>query len=202
MRLEALRCTPTNGWRTGSLTTASKSTDQALTWSCIACPTIETKGALIPLGSNGSDPDSTWMERMRAVSDHLKSLCGDRRGSVATIFCAEWHDAGWPCGRGIDYARLSARRSQLQNAVDAVAFAGGNALKLGLIECRFGSWRGPSRRSAMRPSLRPTAPWRYASRCRQRDDQCVRARPEETDEAGLRRASSGSARGPSLHRRG
>lgn len=33
-------------------------------------------------------------------------------------------------GGGIDYARLTARRSQLQGAVDAGALAGGNALKL------------------------------------------------------------------------
>ncbi|GJD80497.1 Tad domain-containing protein [Methylobacterium gregans] len=65
-----------------------------------------------------------------AVSGHLKPLRGDRRGGVTVIFALSATVLVGFVGGGIDYARLNARRSQLQNAVDAGVLAGGNALKL------------------------------------------------------------------------
>ena len=54
----------------------------------------------------------------------------NRRGGVALTFALASPVVFGLLGGGIDYARLVARRSQLQNAVDAGALAGGNALKL------------------------------------------------------------------------
>ena len=56
----------------------------------------------------------------------------DRRGAVAVIFCLVTTVLLGLVGGGIDYARLAARRAQLQGAVDAGALAGGNALKLAM----------------------------------------------------------------------
>ncbi len=66
----------------------------------------------------------------RAVPGHRASLRGDRRGSVAVVFALGGTVLVGLVGGGIDYARVSARRSQLQAAVDAGVLAGGNALKL------------------------------------------------------------------------
>ncbi|WP_308445294.1 TadE/TadG family type IV pilus assembly protein, partial [Methylobacterium hispanicum] len=65
------------------------------------------------------------MERMRrAVPGHRASLRGDRRGSVAVLFALGGTVLVGLVGGGIDYARVSARRSQLQAAVDAGVLAG------------------------------------------------------------------------------
>ncbi len=57
-------------------------------------------------------------------------LVANRRGGVALTFALASPVLFGLVGGGIDYARLTARRSQLQGAVDAGALAGGNALKL------------------------------------------------------------------------
>ncbi len=54
----------------------------------------------------------------------------DRRGGIALTFALSSPVLFGLVGGGIDYARLVARRSQLQNAVDVGVLAGGNALKL------------------------------------------------------------------------
>ncbi|GLS68276.1 hypothetical protein GCM10007890_02880 [Methylobacterium tardum] len=58
------------------------------------------------------------------------NLWADRRGGVALIFGLSATVLIGLVGGGIDYARLSYRRSQLQNAVDVGTLAGGNTLKL------------------------------------------------------------------------
>ena len=60
----------------------------------------------------------------------LAAFRTDRRGSVALIFGLSATVLVGLVGGGIDYARISMRRSQLQAAVDAGVLAGGNALKL------------------------------------------------------------------------
>ncbi|AWN34997.1 TadE/TadG family type IV pilus assembly protein [Methylobacterium radiodurans] len=62
--------------------------------------------------------------------DRLAAFGADRRGSVALIFGLSATVLVGLIGGGIDYARVSTRRSQLQAAVDAGVLAGGNALKL------------------------------------------------------------------------
>ncbi len=62
--------------------------------------------------------------------ERLRALARNRRGGVALTFALASPVLFGLVGGGIDYARLVARRSQLQNAVDAGALAGGNALKL------------------------------------------------------------------------
>ncbi|WP_244625520.1 TadE/TadG family type IV pilus assembly protein [Methylobacterium mesophilicum] len=52
------------------------------------------------------------------------------RGGVALTFALSSPVLFGLVGGGVDYARLVARRTQIQNAVDAGALAGGNALKL------------------------------------------------------------------------
>lgn len=54
----------------------------------------------------------------------------DRRGAVALIFGLSSIVLLGLVGGGIDYGRISYRRSQMQNAVDAAVLAGGNTLKL------------------------------------------------------------------------
>ncbi len=68
-----------------------------------------------------------WGDRARGV---LAAFRTDRRGSVALIFGLSATVLVGLVGGGIDYARVSMRRSQLQAAVDAGVLAGGNALKL------------------------------------------------------------------------
>lgn len=71
--------------------------------------------------------------RWRVTSKRMTGGFGfaaNRRGGVALIFALASPALFGLVGGGIDYARLVARRSQLQNAVDAGALAGGNALKL------------------------------------------------------------------------
>ncbi|MCJ2022732.1 TadE/TadG family type IV pilus assembly protein [Methylobacterium sp. J-067] len=63
-------------------------------------------------------------------TERLCALARNRRGGVALTFALASPVLFGLVGGGIDYARLVARRSQLQNAVDAGALAGGNALKL------------------------------------------------------------------------
>ena len=58
------------------------------------------------------------------------SLWTDRGGSVAVTFGLSAVVLLGLAGGGIDYARLSARRSLLQNSLDNGVLAGGNALKL------------------------------------------------------------------------
>jgi hypothetical protein len=64
--------------------------------------------------------------------DVVRSFVTDRRGAVAVIFCLCATVLLGLVGGSVDYARLAARRTQLQGAVDAGALAGGNALKLAL----------------------------------------------------------------------
>ena len=59
-----------------------------------------------------------------------RSFGSDRQGAVAVVFGLGATVLLGLVGGGIDYARLAARRSQLQGAVDAGVLAGGNALKL------------------------------------------------------------------------
>ncbi len=71
--------------------------------------------------------------RLSAIGRGTERLCAlvrNRRGGVALTFTLASPVLFGLVGGGIDYARLVARRSQLQNAVDAGALAGGNALKL------------------------------------------------------------------------
>ena len=56
----------------------------------------------------------------------------DRAGTVAVVFGLGATALIGLVGGGIDYARLTARRSELQAAVDAGALAGGGALKLAM----------------------------------------------------------------------
>ncbi|GJD54374.1 TadE/TadG family type IV pilus assembly protein [Methylobacterium dankookense] len=65
-----------------------------------------------------------------AGSGLVRRFGRDRRGSVALIFGLSATVLVGLIGGGIDYARITSRRSQLQAAVDAGALAGGNALKL------------------------------------------------------------------------
>lgn len=58
------------------------------------------------------------------------SLWTDRRGGVAVTFGLSATVLLGLVGGGIDYARLSSRRSQIQNALDQGVLSGGNALKL------------------------------------------------------------------------
>lgn len=67
---------------------------------------------------------------IRRGAARLLGLMRNRRGSVAMTFALASPVLFGLVGGGIDYARLVARRSQLQNAVDAGVLAGGNALKL------------------------------------------------------------------------
>ena len=60
----------------------------------------------------------------------LRLFGRDRGGGVALVFGLSATILAGLVGGGIDYARLTSRRSQLQAAVDAGALAGGNALKL------------------------------------------------------------------------
>jgi hypothetical protein len=66
----------------------------------------------------------------RIFANGLAAFRIDRQGSVALIFGLSATVLVGLVGGGIDYARLSTRRSQLQAAVDAGVLAGGNALKL------------------------------------------------------------------------
>ena len=66
------------------------------------------------------------------AASRFQSFGTDRRGSVAVLFGFVATVLLGLVGGGIDYARLAARRNQLQGAVDAGSLAGGNALKLAL----------------------------------------------------------------------
>ena len=68
----------------------------------------------------------------RDWQNKARSFGSDRCGAVAVIFCLVATVLLGLVGGGVDYARLAARRSQLQGAVDAGALAGGNTLKLAL----------------------------------------------------------------------
>ena len=70
----------------------------------------------------GQSPQS-WQRAAQALGR-------DRQGAVAVVFGLGATVLLGLVGGGIDYARLTARRSQLQSAVDAGVLAGGNALKL------------------------------------------------------------------------
>ena len=65
-----------------------------------------------------------------AVVKAWQKLWPDRQGGVAVIFGLSATVLIGLAGGGIDYARLSARRSQVQNALDVAVLAGGNTLKL------------------------------------------------------------------------
>lgn len=67
---------------------------------------------------------------VRLVASVAIELDSDRRGGVAVIFGLSATVLIGLVGGGIDYARVSYRRSQLQNAVDVGTLAGGNTLKL------------------------------------------------------------------------
>ena len=66
---------------------------------------------------------------IRGISLAVGAWRADRRGGVALIFGLSATVLIGLIGGGIDYARLSYRRSQLQNAVDVGTLAGGNTLK-------------------------------------------------------------------------
>ncbi|MEE7490623.1 TadE/TadG family type IV pilus assembly protein [Methylobacterium sp. UNC378MF] len=68
--------------------------------------------------------------RTRSGRTPRRSLWTDRRGGVAVIFGLSATVLLGLVGGGIDYARLSSRRSQIQNALDQGVLSGGNALKL------------------------------------------------------------------------
>lgn len=78
----------------------------------------------------------------------------DRRGGVALVFGLSATILAALVGGGIDYARLTSRRSQLQAAVDAGALAGGNALKLAASS--IDSVRGATEQ-AVRDAAKPVA---------------------------------------------
>jgi len=65
-----------------------------------------------------------------AFAKYRQRFWTDRQGGVAVIFALSSTVLIGLAGGGIDYARLSARRSQVQNALDAGVLAGGNTLKL------------------------------------------------------------------------
>lgn len=65
-----------------------------------------------------------------AVATARQRLWTDRQGGVAVIFALSSTVLIGLTGGGIDYARLTARRTEIQNALDAGALAGGNTLKL------------------------------------------------------------------------
>lgn len=67
---------------------------------------------------------------VRRVARIVIELDSDRRGGVALIFGLSATVLIGLVGGGIDYARLSYRRSELQNAVDVGTLAAGNTLKL------------------------------------------------------------------------
>ena len=72
-----------------------------------------------------------WRGRgLRTWQGVARSFESDRQGAVAVIFGLVATVLLGLVGGGIDYARLAARRSQLQGATDAGVLAGGNSLKL------------------------------------------------------------------------
>ena len=80
----------------------------------------------------GRRPGSLYGVAFRPAASRFQSFGTDHRGSVAVLFGLVATVLLGLVGGGIDYARLAARRNQLQGAVDAGALAGGNALKLAL----------------------------------------------------------------------
>ncbi|MCJ2110244.1 pilus assembly protein TadG-related protein [Methylobacterium sp. E-025] len=86
-----------------------------------------------------------------------RSFGPDRRGAVAVIFCLCATVLLGLVGGGVDYARLAARRAQLQAAVDAGVLAGGNALKLAMSTTAavIGVTEQTVRSEAKSPSDRP-----------------------------------------------
>ena len=66
----------------------------------------------------------------RRVPARLTAFGPDNRGGVAVIFALSSTVLIGLAGGGIDYARLSYRRTQLQTATDVGTLAGGNMLKL------------------------------------------------------------------------
>lgn len=66
----------------------------------------------------------------RAVAKAHQRLWTERQGGVAVIFALSATVLIGLVGGGIDYARLAARRTQIQNALDVGVLAGGNTLKL------------------------------------------------------------------------
>ena len=81
---------------------------------------------------NGHRPGRLFSVASGSAASGIRSFQADRRGAVAVIFCLVATLLLGLVGGGVDYARLAARRAQLQAAVDAGALAGGNALKLAL----------------------------------------------------------------------
>ncbi|WP_286964707.1 MULTISPECIES: TadE/TadG family type IV pilus assembly protein [Methylobacterium] len=79
-------------------------------------------------------------------------LWTNRQGGVAVIFALSSTVLIGLAGGGIDYARLSARRSQVQNALDMAVLAGGNTLKAGLGDT------SPQRRHRANPARQRTIP--------------------------------------------
>ncbi len=73
-------------------------------------------------------PGSRFTDAARA----FRRLAPERSGSVAVIFALSGMAVVGLAGAGIDYARLAARRTQLQSATDAGVLTAGNYLKLAL----------------------------------------------------------------------
>lgn len=80
-------------------------------------------------GGNAPDGQRGWATTHQRNGGGF-AFAKNRRGGVALTFALTSPVLFGLVGGGIDYARLVARRSQLQSAVDAGALAGGNALKL------------------------------------------------------------------------
>ena len=70
--------------------------------------------------------------RFRIASQAFSGVSQSQSGSVAVIFGLSATVLLGLAGGGIDYTRLVARRSQLQNAADSAVLAAGNTLKLAL----------------------------------------------------------------------
>jgi Flp pilus assembly protein TadG len=87
---------------------------------------------------------------------HQKAFRLNRRGGVAVIFALSSMVLLGLAGGGIDYARLSYRRAQLQTATDVGTLAGGNMLKLAQTTTDTQSVRGVTEQ-AIRDNAKPTS---------------------------------------------
>ena len=81
-------------------------------------------------GQDGEQKPALSGSVTRTLSTRVTAFGTNKRGTVAIIFALAGTTLIGIVGGGIDYARLMARRTELQSAVDTGALAGGNALKL------------------------------------------------------------------------
>ena len=94
------------------------------------------------------------MVAIRSHTSFARVIWSDQHGGVAVIFALSSIVLIGLVGGGIDYARLSYRRSQLQNATDLGTLAGGNMLKLAQTSADTQSIRGVAEQ-AIRDSAKP-----------------------------------------------